>query len=98
MQETVFISLDRGELESIIIDCVNSCLKYNREAPPQTKKPLIKGIHNLGKFLNISPARAQKLKNEGVFPYFQDGRLIYFDPVKVLESMENYKPGRRAAL
>ena len=50
----------------------------------------IKGIHELATYLKVSPPRAQKLKNDGVFPYFQDGRLILFDPDKVLEAMANY--------
>lgn len=50
----------------------------------------IKGIHELAAFLKVSAPRAQKLKNDGVFPYFQDGRLVLFDPHKVREAMANY--------
>jgi hypothetical protein len=96
MQETIFISLPKDELQSIIIDCVNSCLKYNKQPGPSSPQPFIKGIHELARFLKVSPARAQKLKNEGVFPYWQDGRTLLFDPDKVREAMSNYnKKGRR---
>ena len=47
-------------------------------------KQFIKGIHGLADFLQISPARAQKMKNENVFPYWQNGRMLLFDPEKVL--------------
>jgi hypothetical protein len=52
-------------------------------------EPFIKGIHELAKFLRVSPARAQKLKNEGVIPYWQDGRTLLFDPEKVREAMSS---------
>jgi len=47
----------------------------------------IKGIHELASYLRISPTKAQKLKNDGVIPCFQDGRTIFFDPAKVMEAM-----------
>lgn len=53
-------------------------------------EPPIKGIHELSLFLRISAPRAQKLKNENVFPYFQSGRKILFDPAKVREVWQNY--------
>jgi hypothetical protein len=49
------------------------------------QEPFIKGIHALANFLKVSPAKAQQLKNKGAFPYWQDGRTILFDPVKVRE-------------
>lgn len=53
-------------------------------------KPFIKGIHELAKFLRVSPAKAQKLKNEGVIPFWQDGRTVLFNPKKVIEAMEQF--------
>lgn len=74
-----------SSIEAILLD-----IKHNRpdhtSTPPQA---FIKGIHELASFLKVSPARAQKLKNEGVFPYWQDGRTLLFDPNKVREAMNN---------
>lgn len=53
----------------------------------QQSPQFIKGIHELAKFLQVSPARAQKMKNEGLFPYWQDGRTLLFDPKIVREVM-----------
>ena len=69
------------QLTAIITDVVEKALKK------QEPRQFIKGIHELAKFLQVSPARAQKLKNEGVFPYWQDGRTLLFDPDKVREVM-----------
>lgn len=80
--------MTREELTALINEAVHSALhgKINEKTP----KPLIKVIHELADFLKISPGRAQKLKNEEVIPCFQDGRLVLFDPDKVLKAMESY--------
>jgi len=85
--------LGREELVQMIAQAV-------RDGQPEdvkqvTPQPFIKGIHELAKFLRVSPVRAQKLKNEGVFPYWQDGRTLLFDPDKVREAMHNYNGKRR---
>jgi len=80
--------VSRDELEEIVAKAVRAAmdgLQY-----PGAQKTQIKGIHALAEFLHISPARAQKLKNEKVIPCFQDGRLVLFDPDKVLKAMESH--------
>ena len=86
--EITFVQLTKEELTSIINEAVKAAFQAKGEEPG--KEPFIKGIHELAKFLGVSPARAQKLKNEGVFPYFQDGRLVLFDPFKVKMAMESH--------
>ncbi|MFH1118210.1 MAG: DUF3853 family protein [Bacteroidota bacterium] len=89
---TTFIQVDKEELTRIINDAIREAMpKDIREATPQ---PFIKGIHELAAFLRVSPARAQKLKNEGVFAFWQDGRTLLFDPDKVRAAMTNVKPRR----
>ena len=85
MESGVIIQLGRDELTRIINDAVRAAMPQDiREATPQ---PFIKGIHELAAFLKVSPARAQKLKNEGAFPYWQDGRTLLFDPDAVRAAM-----------
>lgn len=92
METGVIIQLGRDELTRIINDAVRAAMPQEiRESTPQ---PFIKGIHQLAAFLKVSPARAQKLKNEGVFPYWQDGRTLLFDPDKVRAAMQNVKTRR----
>ena len=88
MSTTLFLQIEKDELTQLIKDAVREAMpKEVRESTPQ---PFIKGIHELAKFLKVSPARAQKLKNENVFPYFQDGRILLFDPDAVRLSMKVY--------
>ncbi len=85
----------KEEIIKIVGDTVREEMRNVTTSP--SPKTHIKGIHELATYLKVSPPRAQKLKNEGVFPYFQDGRLILFDPDKVQEAMANYnlKNGRK---
>jgi hypothetical protein len=86
MNEIVIIQMTRDELSTLINEAVHSAMHSKPNATePKTQ---IKGIHKLAEFLQISPGRAQKLKNEGVLPYFQDGRLVLFDPDKLMKAME----------
>lgn len=85
------------DLKDIVFNAVSMALsEHQHTTHPTTSapEPFIKGIHELAKFLHVSPARAQKLKNEGVFPYWQDGRTLLFDPAKVREAMTNIKKRR----
>lgn len=92
--QNYLIQIDKEELVNIINDAVQAAMpKSSNETSPQ---PFIKGIHELARFLKVSPARAQKMKNEGLFPFWQDGRTLLFDPNKVREAMAGFhKKGRR---
>jgi len=92
--EITFIQLSKEELICIINEAVRAAMPMFANEPIYSK-PFIKGIHELAEFLGVSSARAQKLKNEGAFPYFQDGRTILFDPIKVKIAMEEYLVNRR---
>jgi len=78
------------ELRAIIKEVVSDAMVNIKS---QKAQPFIKGIHELAKFLRVSPARAQQLKNEGAFPYWQDGRTVLFDPEKVREAMNQVSKG-----
>ena len=88
MSDIIILQVSRDELEEIVSKAVRAAmLGLPNQAVPKTQ---IKGIHELAEFLKISPGRAQKLKNEEVIPCFQDGRLVLFDPDKVMKAMESH--------
>lgn len=89
MEAVSLFPYNEKELKELIYNTVRTALSnHEATAPASTPpQPFIKGIHELAKFLKVSPARAQKLKNEGVFPYWQDGRTLLFDPEKVKQAM-----------
>jgi hypothetical protein len=85
----VILQINPEDLKKLIDEAVRSAMPKDIQAA--TPQPFIKGIHELAEFLRVSPVRAQKLKNEGVFPYWQDGRTLLFDPDKVREAMAKIK-------
>jgi hypothetical protein len=93
MNESILLQLTKEELSEIVNEAVRSAI--SGESVQTNPEQLIKGIHALAKFLHISPSRAQKLKNEGVVPYFQDGRMVLFDPVKVWEGMQAFNQTKK---
>lgn len=91
----IILQLSEDELTAIVNNAVREAMPKDIKAViPQ---PHIKGIHELAVFLKVSASRAQKLKNEGILPYFQDGRLVLFDRDKVREAMELHNKKRKAA-
>ena len=91
MANIILTQLSESALKTIIYDVMRTALSNHQVSlkDGKTAEPFIKGIHGLAKFLSVSPARAQKLKNEGVIPFWQDGRTLLFDPEKVREAMNN---------
>jgi len=85
----IFIELSKNELRTLIDESVERSISIRE--PKKPSEPFIKGIHELAKFLRISSARAQKLKNENVFPFWQNGRTLLFDPEKVRQAMMSEK-------
>lgn len=65
-----------------------------KEIPPN---PKIKGIHGLAEALNVSVAKAQKLKNSGKIRFYQDGKLVLFDYNEIISDLKGvnlHKRGR----
>jgi hypothetical protein len=91
--EITFIQITKEELFDIINEAVKAAMPTFINTNPN--KPFIKGIHELAEFLGVSAPRAQKLKNAGISPYFQDGRTVLFDPIKVKIAMEQYQQNRK---
>ncbi len=95
--ENTLIVVKQSELTQIVQDAVQSIVFENALKPnPEKPKSFIRGIHGLAKFLKVSPARAQKLKNEGVISCWQDGRVVLFDPDRVTADLmksnkQNYR-------
>ena len=94
MRKNSIIQVTKDEFDRIVQDAVKAAIP--EQPKPPEPKTIIKGTHELAKFLGVSLSRAQKLKNDGVFPYFQDGRTVLFDPKKVLEAMAVYNQSHQS--
>jgi excisionase family DNA binding protein len=94
MEKTVFISLPIEDLQTVIIDCVNSCLKnnkqVNRESPPESDRFL--NIKQAAEMLNLTVPTIYGLVHEAKIPVSKKGRRLYFSKQ---ELMAWVKSGRR---
>lgn len=52
-------------------------------------------IEALAKFLGVGVNTAQKLKNEQIIPYFQNGRIVLFDRNQVNVALAEYNKLKR---
>ncbi len=90
--ELILISEER--LREIIQETVSGAISGKANTPIEYSTP-IRGIRNLAKHLNLGVSKVQRLKNDGVIPYFQDDRTVLFDPKAVHEALRVYNSRRQ---
>lgn len=93
----IILQFSEEEFRTILNDVVRNALTRPGNSENSEKESHIKGIAGLSKFLGVSHSRAQALKNSGIFPHFQQGRLILFDTGKVRDAMSIYNNRARRA-
>lgn len=80
MNKTVFISLPIEDLQTVIIDCVNTCLKNNKQTNPQTgelhEKPI--PIQDAAQFLGLTVPTIYSKVSKGEVPVTKRGKRLYF--------------------
>ncbi|WP_295938420.1 helix-turn-helix domain-containing protein [uncultured Alistipes sp.] len=54
--------------------------------------PVIRGIDGLAEFLGVGKNTAQNMKNDGIVPYYQHGRIVLFRPEEVFNALERVTP------
>ena len=92
MDKTVFISLPIEELQTVIIDCVNSCLKNNTQEQLTTEQPeQLLSIQGAAQFLNLAVATIYSKVSREELPFMKRGNRLYFSSI---ELMEYLKQGR----
>ena len=96
MDKTVFISLEVSDLQKIIIDAVNTCLKYS-EKPiqdgSQTDKFL--NISQAAELLNLAVPSVYGLVHRSMIPVSKRGKRLYFSEKELRDWI---KAGRKLTL
>lgn len=93
MDKTVLISLPIEDLQTVIIDCVNSCLRNNRqESKPPTDQPELLTIKEAGLLLRLSPPTIYAKCSRNEIPYMKRSKRLYFSRTELLEYL---KDGRK---
>ena len=89
MNKTVFISLPIEDFQSVIIDCINSCLQNNKqEQIPADKpeKPLT--VKETAEFLSLSVPTIYGLVHQGILKGDRPTKRRYFDKVELLDYLK----------
>jgi excisionase family DNA binding protein len=90
MQKTVFISLPIEDLQTVIIDCVNSCLKNNKQADKLPDTPELLTIDEASAFLRLAKPTIYSMVSRGSLPHMKRGRL-YFSRIELMEYLRQGK-------
>lgn len=94
MDKTVLISLPIEDFQTVIIDCVNSCLRNNKqESKPPTDQPeRLLTVSEAAEFLNLTVPTIYSKVSKGELPVMKRGKRLYFS---TSELMEYLKAGRK---
>jgi excisionase family DNA binding protein len=94
MDRTVFISLPIDDLQTLIIDCINSCLKNNtQEGKTPTEQPeQLLTVQEAAQFLNLTVPTIYSKVSKGELPVMKRSKRLYFSNT---ELMEYLKEGRK---
>jgi len=94
MNKTVFISLPIDELQTVIIDCVNACLKHNkqRNTEPQNEQETLLTIQQAAEFLNLSVPTIYSKVSKSELPFMKRSKRLYFSRAELLDYL---KTGRK---
>ena len=96
MKEQVFISLPIEDFQTVIIDCVNSCLKHNKQEKENlTNTDELLTVQDAAKFLSLSVPTIYGLIHKGELPVMKRSKRCYFSRHELLDYL---KQGRRKTL
>lgn len=95
MNSTVLISLPIDELQTVIIDCVNSCLRHQQktvtttETTEQPEKFL--NIQEAAKLLNLSVPTLYSKVSKRELPCMKQGKRLYFSQTDLINYIKEGK-------
>ena len=93
MEKTIFISLPIEDLQTVIIDCVNSCLKNNKQLhSEQHETDELLTVQDTAKFLSLSVPTVYSLISKGELPVMKRSKRCYFSKIELINYL---KQGRK---
>ena len=96
MEKTILISLPIEDLQTVIIDCVNTCLMSNKqEVHQQAETDELLTVQDAAKFLSLTVPTVYGLISKGELPVMKRSKRCYFSKVELIDYV---KQGRRKTL
>lgn len=83
MQKTVLISMEVADLQSVIIDCVNACLKHHQVVSANSTDKIL-GVDEVCEKFGVSRTTIYEWRRTGKVPSHQRGRRVYFKESELL--------------
>lgn len=90
MDRTVLISLPVEDLQSLIMDCVNSCLKHYPFSPakaPESQDDILT-VEQLAVFLDLTVPTIYSKTCKGELPSMKRGKRLYFSREKITDYLK----------
>ena len=100
MDKKIFISLPIEDLQTVIVDCVNSCLKNNKQVNTEpTKQPeQLLTIQEAAQFLNLTVPTIYSKVSKRELPVMKRGKRLYFSSIELMEYLKGGKRKSNAEL
>ena len=95
MQETILISMPVADLQTIITDCVNTCLKTSLSDNTEQEQDSLLNIQQAATLLGLSVATLYSKVSKAEIPVSKQGNRLYFSK----QELTNWiKTGRKKTI
>jgi predicted DNA-binding transcriptional regulator AlpA len=84
MESHVFISMTKDELQTLIIDCVNACLRIDRRKKDESPEDVIMNVHEAAEFLHLTVATLYSKCSKGELPVKKRSKRLYFSKLELI--------------
>lgn len=94
MDKTILISLPVEDLQSLIMDCVNVCLKHNTSSKTNSlnQNEQLLTVEDAAKFLSLTVPTIYSKVSRGELPFMKRSKRLYFSKEELLKYV---KAGRK---
>ena len=94
-ENVILISIPVNELETLIIECVNTCLKHHSPPPPELSDlPELITRRQAAKMLSVSLGTLDAWAREGRLTKCRAGRAVRFRKSELLAGFKTLKESR----
>lgn len=92
MEKTVLISLSVDDLQTLIIDCVNACLRHNKQEKHESLEPeRLLTVTEAAEFLNLTVPTIYSKVSKNELPVMKRNNRLYFSTEELREYLKGGK-------
>jgi excisionase family DNA binding protein len=92
MEKTVLISLSVDDLQTLIIDCVNACLRHNKQEKHESLEPeRLLTVTEAAEFLSLTVPTIYSKVSKNELPVMKRNNRLYFSTEELREYLKGGK-------